>query len=113
MLIEDFADQEFSMVLEDGSQNEIGEMLVLMWHQCSQGDFTLVQNAIAREQARQSAVTQSQGLEGGDIVDEEGQTDDVSNETLLEEHTEPEGPIIDEDGFQQVTRKKLPRKCKK
>lgn len=114
MLIEDYCDSNFSMVCEDGSPDEIGELLVMMWNQCSQGDFTLVQNAIGREQARQNVVSASQGLEGGDIVDEDDmEGGDAYIETIEEETEEPPAPIVDEDGFQTVTRARKPRKCKK
>ena len=114
MLIEDFVDSEFSMVCEDGSPDEIGEVLVTMWHQCSQGDFTLVQRILSREQARPSGVSTSQGLEGGDIIDEEMEGgDEETNDDTPEDVMPPAGPIVDEEGFQTVTRKRLPRKCKK
>lgn len=113
MLIEDFCDANLSMVCEDGSPDEIGELLVMMWNQCSQGDFTLVRNAVGREEARQNVIGASQGLEGGDIIDEDdmdGGGGDAPNE---EEPEEPPAPIVDEDGFQTVMRARKPRKCKK
>jgi hypothetical protein len=116
MLIEDYCDANFSMVCEDGSPDEIGELLVMMWNQCSQGDFTLVQNAMGREATRQNVVSASQGLEGGDVIDEdemEGTGGDAPSEVIEEEPEDPPAPIVDEDGFQTVMRARKPRKCKK
>lgn len=130
MLIEDYVDQEFSMVCEDGSPEEIGEILIQMWRECSEGNFNLVQNIIGRERDRQmrNPLTQSQGLEGGDIIDENEEDNNHDNDNYnninnnsidMFEITEPQeeyvrpGPIIDEDGFETVVRGKKSRKNKK
>ena len=42
ILVEDYVDSEFNMVCEDGSPDEIGEIVVTMYRQCAEGDFSLV-----------------------------------------------------------------------
>lgn len=134
MLIEDYVDQEFSMVCEDGSPDEIGEILVHMWRECSEGNFNLVQTIIGKERDRQlqNPLNRSQGLEGGDVIDENDDDEDNNgnsnnnNNSIdmseIEEQQQQEqeeqqyvrqGPIIDEDGFETVVRGKKTRKNKK
>lgn len=115
MLIEDYVEDEFSMVCEDGSPEEIGELLIQMWRECCQGEFRLVTNVLARERERQALnpLTQSQGLEGGDIL--EGPEEDENLDMEMTEQSEPieeipEEPLIDEDGFERVTRGKKAKK---
>ena len=52
LILEDYMETEFNTILEDGSPDELGELLVTMWRQCGEGDFTLVTNALAREYVR-------------------------------------------------------------
>jgi hypothetical protein len=111
-LIEDYVDAEFSMVCEDDSPDELGELLTIMWRECTEGKFDLVNNALGREseQARQGVIASSQGLEGGDAIDEDEDEDggDYSEETMqqYEEAMEAAGPVVDEDGFETVARGK-------
>lgn len=135
MLIEDYVDQEFSMICEDGSPEEIGEILIQMWRECSEGNFNLVQIVIGKERDRQALnpLNKSQGLEGGDVIgeddDEEGgenpnlsmEMADIGEENEEEQEEKQQqqqqsiraGPIIDEDGFETVVRGRKSRKCKK
>jgi hypothetical protein len=43
---------DFNAILEDGSPDELGELLVTMWRQCGEGDFTIATNALAKEYMR-------------------------------------------------------------
>ena len=62
ILLEDYMDTQFSTVCEDGSCDELGELLVDMWRQCGDGDFNLVTNALAREFVRHETLSRSQGI---------------------------------------------------
>mmetsp|Transcript_26601 Transcript_26601/g.39528 ORF Transcript_26601/g.39528 Transcript_26601/m.39528 type:complete len:182 (-) Transcript_26601:85-630(-) len=108
MLIEDYVDAEFSMVCEDGSPDEIAELLLAMYREAREGNFTLVQNALNREQARADALSRSQGIERGDVIDEPiEECTQEEEQTIIENHA----PEVDEDGFQTVTkgRRRSPR----
>ncbi len=118
MLIEEFVDEEFSMVCEDGSPDEIGEILIQMWRECNEGEFRIVQNVIGKEREREALnpLKQSQGLEGGDAIDENEETGeetpDISMEMAEAVEEAPTGPIIDEDGFETVVRGKRGKKTR-
>ena len=62
IILEDYMDTQFSTVCEDGSCDELGELLVDMWRRCGEGDFTLVTNALAREYVRHETLARSQGI---------------------------------------------------
>jgi len=70
LVLEDYLEVNFFTVCEDGSTEEVGDILCTMWRQCCEGDFTLVHNSLAREYVRHEheVLQQSQGLcEDGDI----------------------------------------------
>jgi hypothetical protein len=52
LLLEDYMETDFNAILEDGSPDELGELLVTMWRQCGEGDFTIATNALAKEYMR-------------------------------------------------------------
>lgn len=139
-ILEDYLEANFSTICEDGSPDELGDLLVLMWQQCCVGDFTLVNNATSREVARSAAggvVGQSQGLEGGDVDD--GSDDGINNNdalfadqaelmairgeelgtieedgtTDMIEDSTPAPPAVDVDGFETVARGKKSKKSNK
>jgi pre-rRNA-processing protein TSR2 len=114
MLLEDAMETQFNTICEDGSTEEIGELIVLMWNQCSEGDFTLATNALAREYSRHEVLAQSQGIDNGDAMDsdDENINDDNAAIMAMSEDAEiaptlvSEEPMVDEDGFQMVSKKK-------
>mmetsp|Transcript_20536 Transcript_20536/g.28303 ORF Transcript_20536/g.28303 Transcript_20536/m.28303 type:complete len:228 (+) Transcript_20536:49-732(+) len=74
LVLEDYLDVNFYTVCEDGSTEEVGDILCTMFRQCCEGDFTLVHNSLAREYVRHEheVLQQSQGLcEDGDVDDNE------------------------------------------
>lgn len=115
MLVEDFVDSEFNMVCEDGSPDEIGEILVTMYNQCGEGNFSLVQSTVAREASMQNMISRSSGLEdGGDAVDDTDQGNSSQDmNTIVEEEAASREPQIDEDGFETVVRGKRTRSNKR
>jgi hypothetical protein len=112
MLIEDYCDEEFSMVCEDGSPEEIGELLVQMWRECSEGEFRLVSNVCGRERDRLASnpLEHSQGLEGGDVIEGPEDEENPYMEQLEPIEEVPAEPLVDEDGFERVTRGKKAKK---
>ena len=80
LVLEDFLDTRFHTVCEDGSPEEIGDLLCNLWKSCCEGDFSRAERIQAQERSRPSAVVHSQGMEGGDELDSD---DDELNE---EEH---------------------------
>lgn len=118
LLLEEYLECEFNTILEDGSPDELGEIIVQMWRECCEGNFTTVTNILAKEFVRHEMITQSQGLSGGDVVDDEdielqsaaqqeqqielGQTDEVEAEAPL--------PLVDADGWEVVNKSKNKRK---
>eukprot|EP01039_Chlorochromonas_danica_P009744 gene9744-10778_t len=135
LVLEDYLDTQFSTVCEDGSPDELGELFVTMWRQCCEGDMSMVTNILAKEYVRHEMVTKSQGLEGGDAIDEddddndeeaggEGGQEDMVNQLTrqaLEGIAEGEEgvmeddsnapPLVDPDGFQTVTRGRKSKKA--
>ena len=79
LVLEDYLDTQFKTICEDGSPDEIGEILCTMWRQCLAGDFGLVKDTIARESTRKEMVSKSEGLVNGDAMDDDDE-DDVGEE---------------------------------
>jgi len=114
LVLEDFMETQLNTVCEDNSIEEIGELLVLMWRECGQGNFNLVNNALSREVQRQEVLSRSQGIDStGDMMDSD-EEDEVTagNEAVLNAITEedvmdeePPEPLVDADGFETVRRK--------
>lgn len=76
LVLEDIMESRFNTVCEDESPDEIGEILVQMFHKCSSGDFTMVDGLLAKAAVRQNIVNQSQGLANGDVMDSEDEGED-------------------------------------
>jgi hypothetical protein len=119
MLIEDYVESEFNMVCEDGSPDEIGEIVVTMYRQCAEGDFSLVNTTLAREKARQDVVARSSGLEaGGDVMEEADRGPSTEMNTIVEEEVQEVQaavfvPEVDEEGFETVARGRRTRSGKR
>ena len=99
LILEDFMEVNFNTICEDGSADEVSDLLCTMWRQCSVGDFTLVHNALAREYVRHEAevLNNSQGVTAdGDaddeMMDEDGNEDEdevMEDEDNVDSRTEP------------------------
>lgn len=116
MLIEDYMVSELNVECEDGSPDEIGEIVVTMYRQCAEGDFSLVNTTLAREKARQSAVAHSSGLEASGDVLEEGDVDQGPStelNSIVEEEVAAYVPEVDEEGFETVARGRRTRSGKR
>lgn len=116
LVLEDFLESQLNVVCEDGSPDEIGEIVCRMWRECCADDFSTVERTLNQERMRAGMMGQSVGMEGGDVVlsDDELETEDVSAANMAaiaegdEEGMEVEAvtrePVIDEDGFETVSR---------
>ena len=125
--LEDVLEQDFQTICEDGSPGEVGELLCTLYRECGEGDFTRVTNILNAERVRlgQNVMQHSQGLDTGtgdailpgDVESDDGMEMEMEMEMggIQEEEemgmgmaipSAPVGPIIDEDGFQTVTKKK-------
>lgn len=114
ILIEDYVESEFNMVCEDGSPDEIGEIIVTMFRQCAEGDFSLVNTTIEREKGRQNVLASSSGLDsGGDVLEDVDQVPSTELNSIVEEEAKSFEPEVDEDGFQTVARGKRTRSNKR
>lgn len=49
-------DSHFHTVCDDGSPEEIGELLCTMWRQCCTGEFGLVHSVLGKEFVRHEVV---------------------------------------------------------
>lgn len=131
LVLEDFMETEFNAVCEDGSPDEIGEVLAQMFRACCAGDFSMVERTLHNERVRaDSGKRNSVGIDRGDAVlsddeDEDGRVDGAQENMLLEAIAEgaeggedggmdveapelipaPRVPIVDEDGFETVVRR--------
>lgn len=128
---------DFNTECEDGSPDEIGELLVQLWKECSSGEFHRIQNILDKEKKLGNVLQQSQGLQNGDELDEEdddlivcsmSEVVSIANDrmnstsnTLMpvimegdendQEIVEPtRGPIVDADGWETVIKSKSKKK---
>jgi pre-rRNA-processing protein TSR2 len=125
LFLEDVLEQDFQTICEDGSPGEVGELLCTLYRECGEGDFVRVTNILNAERVRagQNVMQHSQGLDTGtgdailpgDVESDDGMEMEMEMGGIQEEEemgmgmaipSAPVGPIIDEDGFQTVTKKK-------
>ncbi len=110
---------DFNAICEDDSTDEIGNILCTMWRECGQGDFTLVNKTLSTESKRAATIQQSQGMEGGDMIDSDDENDGASlpsgtmnsrieegDEAMEEVEEEEPVPLVDPDGWQTVSKPK-------
>lgn len=113
LILEDYLESQFNTVCEDGSPDEIGDLLVLMWRQCGEGDFNIATNALSREyqRAQLEIVKKSSGLDNGDAADSDddeteantGHGMDAITEEIDDEVDEMEQvPRVDPEGWETV-----------
>lgn len=124
LLLEEYLECEFNTICEDGSPDELGELIVNMWRECCTGSFNLVTDVLAREFVRHEMISRSQGICGkGDIADD---ADDDVDTTALEQvvheevmqlptldsimETEEAPELVDPDGWEKVQRSKKSKK---
>lgn len=79
-----YMEEEFGVVLEDGSERELSDLIWRMYEGCASGDVTLargvVQNAVKAEEALKAGNVKSviqSGGDGGDDMDDDSDCSDV------------------------------------
>lgn len=75
LILEDSMDTDFNTLLEDGSAEEVGELLVNMWRLCAGGDFSLVETVMSKESRVVDVLSQSRGLDRGDEMDSDDENE--------------------------------------
>lgn len=76
LVLEDFMETHFNTLLEDGSSEEIGELLCTMWRACSVGDFAMSSEIRRKEALRPQILQLSRGLDSGGDAILQGDDDD-------------------------------------
>ncbi|PQE21744.1 hypothetical protein CJF30_00010558 [Rutstroemia sp. NJR-2017a BBW] len=113
-------EDEFEVVVDDGSAGEVAERLVRVRGECMRGEFGGVEELERRWEAKNKGKgTGTEGLfrKGEDQGDTSGSEDDEEDEDeegdvemdeapQLVKVKEPVVPEVDEDGFTKVVKKK-------
>ena len=91
----DYMEDEFGVVLEDGSEREVADLICRMYELCGRGDVTLargvVQSAIKAEEATRASNVKSVFQGGEDIFDEDDDGDEMEDDDSDSEGEEDEG----------------------
>ncbi|KAG0206184.1 hypothetical protein BGX28_002319 [Mortierella sp. GBA30] len=105
---------EFSILLEDKSEQHIAKVLEQLFLECTHGKYDLVQTLKQDSQKISGAIKGSKSQKTGDDDDDSSDDEDEGGEDMDVEMGEsssaparqekPE-PIIDEDGFETVVKK--------
>ncbi|EER09320.1 Pre-rRNA-processing protein TSR2, putative [Perkinsus marinus ATCC 50983] len=95
----------FQMVLEDGSDEDVAYMLIRLWESCSRGDLSVAREVVNATQNRDQSKVLEQCAEEGQEESSEGDGDEEQEEGPEQDRQESKKePEVDEDGFQTVTR---------
>ncbi len=116
--LEEFLDEalqvDFNVQAEDDSPYQVARSLVNMYTQVSRGDTSYVESlrqqapasAAACQNADGAAAEESSSSDEEDGSDSDGEAMDAEGgEDMEMDDAPPAGPVVDEDGFQQVQRK--------
>jgi hypothetical protein len=57
LVLEDYLETHFNVMCDDGSPDEIGELLCTMWRECCAGEFSRVHNILGKEFMRHETVS--------------------------------------------------------
>ena len=71
----DYMEEEFSVVLEDGSERQLAEVIYRMYDACARGDVTLARQVVANAQKVVSTLPAQKA-----VVQTEGELDDDNDE---------------------------------
>jgi hypothetical protein len=79
LVLEDYMDTHFRTIRDDGSPDELGELLCVLWRKCCEGDFSMADQLHAQMLARTASVAgagagASTGLEAGDAIDSDSES---------------------------------------
>ncbi|KAG0263938.1 hypothetical protein BG011_007771 [Mortierella polycephala] len=107
---------EFSIMLEDKSEQHISKVLEQLFLECTHGKYDLVQTLKHDSQKISGALKGSKAQKNGDDDDDSSDDEGDDSEDMDVEMTEGESsssaprrekqePIVDEDGFETVVKK--------
>lgn len=85
LILDEYLEVNFNTICEDGSTEEVGELLCSMWRECCSGEFNLVHNALAREYVRHEVevIGRSQGIGADGDADDDDEENNENNEQTM------------------------------
>ena len=103
----DYMEEEFGVVLEDGSEREVADLICRMYELCGRGDVTLarsvMQSAIKAEEARRASKIKSVFQGDDDIFEEDDDGDDMEDDSDSEgEEVESTTSSVHQESSMQV-----------
>lgn len=107
-LLTGIMEDEFDSILEDGSTVTVAEKIVQVYNDCKVSRFEKIQQMYAKwlQQAKNRTIVNV----GGDPMNPDSEGEEVDEDFEMEVDEEPapqkQGPIIDDDGFTVVTRRR-------
>ncbi|KAK9908850.1 hypothetical protein WJX75_003784 [Coccomyxa subellipsoidea] len=123
MELEDSMEQEFNMKLEDGSPYEVAKVLVLLHNELLARDDTTLTRLRQSAPVPPAASRQERVDRDGTVVAGNGDASSSDSDSDMEEggmeataadsmQAQPQGPIIDEEGFELVQKRRPRGKAK-
>lgn len=109
-------EDEFGTVLEDDSALPVAAQVISIWRECDKGDFSTVDALYKlyqeKEEKRKAGLIKPTKVEvtGGESdseysdVEDDDETPAPAGDIEMEE-AEPQGPVVDDDGFELVQKK--------
>lgn len=105
-------EDEFGTVLEDDSGLPVAAQIIALYRECQKGDFSTVDSLFKafqdKEEKKKAGLITAKKIEVEDDASEYSDTDDEEpskSEDVEMEESAPQGPIVDDDGFELVQKK--------
>ncbi|ANB11013.1 Tsr2p [Sugiyamaella lignohabitans] len=111
-------EDEFGVSIEDNTATPVAVSIIQLYKECAEGNFSHVDELYAKYQEKESKrkagllpvnKVQTEGSDEEDEDEEEGDDDEEMNDapasSSSSDPSEPQGPIVDEDGFELVQKK--------
>lgn len=109
-------EDEFGTIIEDDSGLPVAAQVIGMYKECAEGNFATVDALYAAYQAREEQkkagliTTEKVTVEGDESDSSDDENDNGEDVPALKEdvemeEAEPQGPVIDDDGFELVQKK--------
>lgn len=107
---------EFDTEIDNDSALEIGDLIIKLYKDCAIQNYARVEELYTRYQEKQSKGESKLNVNVGsdpnnpdssddESHDEEEQVPQLQDDAMAIDEPEPQGPIVDDDGFELVTRK--------
>lgn len=107
-------EDEFGTVLEDESGLPIAAQIISIYRQCEKEDYSTVDELYKayqeKEEKRKAGLLPSKKVEtvgdsDSEYTDTDGEDEPSKTEDVEMQETEPQGPVVDDDGFELVQKK--------